>query len=204
MIYLLKYSLVPTHLDFLWLTVKCTGVETALKDIQKLVRPTTIILCCQNGLGSEVLVKQAFPHNQVLRVMVPFNVVELRAGYYHRGSEGHLTIEVTESTRVSISDLVAILNCDLLPVTKSSEIYNLLWAKLQLNLSNSVCALADSPVKAMLQQHSYRRVIALLMRELAIAYVNGGIEYLQMLQSLHLLLCHQLKHHLDDEEWELS
>jgi 2-dehydropantoate 2-reductase len=37
---------------------------------------------------------------------------------------------------------------------------------LQLNLGNSVNALADIPVKAMLEQRGYRRVIALLMTEL--------------------------------------
>jgi len=43
---------------------------------------------------------------------------------------------------------------------------SLLWAKLQLNLGNSVNALANIPVKTMLQQRDYRLVIALLMKEL--------------------------------------
>jgi 2-dehydropantoate 2-reductase len=152
--------------DFLWLTVKCTGVESALKDMQALVHPQTVILCCQNGLGSEESVKQAFPNNHVLRVMVPFNVVEVSAGHFHRGSEGTLAIEQTSETQRLITDLVATIHCDLLAVTTSSDMQALLWAKLQLNLSNSVCALADIPVKPMLEQRSYRQIIALLMQEL--------------------------------------
>jgi 2-dehydropantoate 2-reductase len=51
----------------------------------------------------------------------------------------------------------------------------LLWAKLQLNLGNSVNALADIPVKAMLQQRGYRRVIAMLMQELLLVTDKLGI-----------------------------
>jgi 2-dehydropantoate 2-reductase len=42
----------------------------------------------------------------------------------------------------------------------------LLWAKLQLNLGNAVNAIADIPVKEMLEMPIYRKFIALLMEEL--------------------------------------
>jgi 2-dehydropantoate 2-reductase len=111
-------------------------------------------------------VKQAYPDNMVLRVMVPFNVVELSPGHYHRGSEGTLTIEHTPQSQAGVNTLVMSLNSELLPVSSTADMDALLWAKLQLNLSNSVNALADIPVKAMLEQRAYRKVIALLMREL--------------------------------------
>lgn len=151
---------------FLWLTVKCTGIKQAVIDIAPLVDENTIILCCQNGLGSDAAVKQAYPENLVLRVMVPFNVVELSPGHYHRGSEGKLTIEQTPQSKVGISTVAMAIHSELLPVTTTAEMDALLWAKLQLNLGNSVNALADIPVKAMLEQRSYRKVIALLMGEL--------------------------------------
>lgn len=44
---------------FLWLIVKCTGMKQAILDIALLVDIQTIILCCQNGLGSDAAVKQA-------------------------------------------------------------------------------------------------------------------------------------------------
>jgi len=151
---------------FLWLTVKCTGIKQAVLDIAPLVDKNTIILCCQNGLGSDAAVKQAYPENMVLRVMVPFNVVELSPGHYHRGSEGKLTIEQNPQSKIGVSTLVMSLHSELLPVSTSTDMDALLWAKLQLNLGNSVNALADIPVKAMLEQRAYRRVIALLMEEL--------------------------------------
>ena len=155
-----------TKARFLWLTVKCTGINQAAIDIAPLIDKNTIILCCQNGLGSDAAVKQAYPDNIVLRVMVPFNVAELSPGHYHRGSEGTLTIEHTSESQAGVNSLVMSLNSELLPVRSTADMDALLWAKLQLNLSNSVNALADIPVKTMLEQRAYRKVIALLMKEL--------------------------------------
>lgn len=152
--------------DFLWLTVKCTGVQQASQDIKPLVGPDTVIFCCQNGLGSEQIVQQQFPDNKVLRVMVPFNVVEIEPGHLHRGSEGTLCIESTAESGQMVESLVALLNSPIMPVTQSKDMSSLLWAKLQLNLGNSINALADCPVKKMLEQRSYRLVIAAMMKEL--------------------------------------
>jgi 2-dehydropantoate 2-reductase len=52
----------------------------------------------------------------------------------------------------------------------------LLWAKLQLNLANAVNALADIPVKTMIEDRNYRRVMALLMRELIAVTKAKGID----------------------------
>ncbi|GAA4278907.1 2-dehydropantoate 2-reductase [Aquimarina mytili] len=152
--------------DFLWVTVKCTGVDRACEDISPLVGPDTIILCCQNGLGSDQIMKQKYPQNTILRVMVPFNVAEIKPGHLHRGSEGALSIEVSPGTEEALTSLVKQLNTAIMPVTQTDEMQALLWAKLQLNLGNSVNALANIPVKAMLQQRNYRLVIAELMKEL--------------------------------------
>lgn len=151
---------------FLWLTVKCTGIEQASEDIAPLVDKDTIIFCCQNGLGSDAVLKQRYPDNLVLRVMVPFNVVEMSPGHYHRGSQGQMTIEHTSDSAAGIRALVMSLNSPLLPMATTADMDALLWAKLQLNLGNSVNALADIPVKAMLEQRDYRKVIAVLMTEL--------------------------------------
>lgn len=166
----------PQAVNVLWLTVKCTGLSAALAEMAAFIGTNTLILCCQNGLGSDVRVKQAFPHNQVLRVMVPFNVVELRSGYYHRGSQGELTIERPTTQTELIDSLVNQINSLFLPAKTCTDMTALLWAKLQLNLANSVNALADIPVKAMLEQRDYRRVIALLMRELLCVVDNLAID----------------------------
>ncbi|MEW7291850.1 2-dehydropantoate 2-reductase [Aquimarina sp. 2304DJ70-9] len=152
--------------DFLWITVKCTGIDQASKDISPLVGPNTIIFCCQNGLGSEKVIQRQYPNHTVLRVMVPFNVSEPSPGHLHRGSEGTLYIETTTQLNELICPLVLRLTTPIMPVAQTTKMQELLWAKLQLNLGNSINALADIPVKKMLQQREYRLVIAALMKEL--------------------------------------
>ncbi|GAA5316235.1 MAG: 2-dehydropantoate 2-reductase [Candidatus Pelagadaptatus aseana] len=158
-----EFSVQPqTTTDFLWLTVKCTAVEAVIEDICPLVGPDTIILCCQNGLGSDAAVRQAFSSNTVLRVMVQFNVADMAPNHLHRGSEGDVTVE----HHPRLEAIVEQLNCGLMPVHLSRDMDAVLWAKLQLNLANAINALADIPVKSMLQKRGYRRVIARLMAEL--------------------------------------
>lgn len=90
------------------------------------------------------------------------------------GSEGALTIERALALSDTVNRLVENMNCKLLPVKSSDNMSALMWAKLQLNLGNSVNALADIPVKAMLEQRFYRKVIAALMDELlAVTDVKG-------------------------------
>ncbi|WP_102795241.1 2-dehydropantoate 2-reductase [Bowmanella denitrificans] len=160
--------------DVLWLTVKCTHLAQTAVDIAPLVGEKTVILCCQNGIGSDALIKAIFPRNQVLRVMVPFNVVETVPGCLHRGSEGKLTLESDASGLVRA--LVSLLDCDLMPIDCTSAMTPLQWAKLQLNLGNAVNALADIPVKSMLEQRGYRLVLAALMDELLTLCKVKGIK----------------------------
>ncbi len=155
-----------TYCDFLWITVKCTAIDQVSKEIMPLIGPNTILLCCQNGLGSDQVLKQRYPKNTILRVMVPFNVAELKPGHLHRGSEGTLCIETPIEQKEVITSLVQLLNTTILPASQTDQMQALLWAKLQLNLGNSINALADIPVKEMLEQRDYRLIIAALMKEL--------------------------------------
>ncbi len=156
----------------LWLTVKCTDVEAALPDLPLHLGPDTVILCCQNGLGSEAAVKAAFPGHVVLRGMVPFNVAQLADNHLHRGSGGALTLE----SHPAISGLPAEIRSPLMPLVLADDIEAVLWAKLQLNLVNAVNALSDVPVREMLEQRGYRRVFSACMRELLAVTRKLGIE----------------------------
>ena len=156
----------PKKADILWLTVKCLSVDDAIETIRKCVTDKTIIICCQNGVSNHVNVQHAFPRNSVIRAMVPFNVVTERTGHFHRGSEGHLILERIAAIDDSIQWLGRQINSAYLPVDSSFNMTALQWAKLQLNLGNAVCALADIPVKQMLENKEYRHFISQMMQEL--------------------------------------
>lgn len=146
----------------LWLTVKCTAVAASLADLQTVIGPNTVVICCQNGFGSDQIIRDAFPNNTVLNAVVGFNVAEQAPGHLHRSTDGKLVVE----WHPKIARLVQELNCGLLPATCSRQFLADQWAKLQLNLANPVNALADIPVKAMTEDRGYRKIIAALMQEL--------------------------------------
>ncbi|MBT1449736.1 2-dehydropantoate 2-reductase [Glaciecola sp. XM2] len=162
--------------DVLWITVKCTALNEAMSDIRDLVTKNTLIICCQNGVGNHNVVENAFPHNQVIRAMVPFNVVNDGKGTFHRGSQGNMTLEVVASAEETTKWLARQLNSDLLPVSITYHMTALQWAKMQLNLSNAVNAMADIPVKEMLQTRLYRQFISLLMDELLLVTTKQKIK----------------------------
>ncbi|WP_100658274.1 2-dehydropantoate 2-reductase [Alteromonas flava] len=168
--------------DIIWLTVKCTAINQAISDMAPFVGPKTVILCCQNGLGVDHLLRKAYPHNEVLRVMVPFNVVTLADGHFHRGSQGSLTLESSaydeRLTRLLCApdDISSNQGKGLLPIAFTADMTAVQWAKLQLNLGNSVNALANVPVKAMLEQREFRRIIAAMMEELLLVTNALGLK----------------------------
>lgn len=152
--------------DVLWLTVKCLALESVIPTIVECVTDRTIIICCQNGVANHKIIQQAFPNNQVIRAMVPFNVTNTIENRFHRGSQGHLVLECEGEASDSIKWLARQLNSALLPTDTTYHMTALQWAKLQLNLGNAVNALADVPVKEMLGNYQYRLLIAKMMREL--------------------------------------
>ena len=149
--------------DFIWVTVKSTGLDQALKDIVSLIHPNTILISCQNGLGSEQRLKSAFPQHVVLRAIMQSNVADLGESHLHRGSQGIFEIEEFEINGQNLSELVA---SSVLPAAPVKDIEAAAWAKLLLNLGNAVNALADVPVREMLGNHGYRKIIAKAMLEL--------------------------------------
>jgi 2-dehydropantoate 2-reductase len=148
--------------DFIWLTVKCTAVESNLELLKAFTDANTTIICCQNGLGSEKLVAAAFPNNKVLRAIIGFNVVEEKAGHLHRSTLGELVFEADKK----ITTIAQQLESELLPLHISDGIEAEQWAKLQLNLTNALNALSDIPLKQMLENRDYRKIMASLMDEL--------------------------------------
>lgn len=152
--------------DVIWLTVKCTALTTIKPDLEVFLHKQSVIVCCQNGVESHRVIASLFPEHQVIRAMVPFNVVSERAGCFHRGSEGHFTLEAFQNKLIDTHQIAAIINSEILPTSTTDDITALQWAKLQLNLGNAVNALADIPVKAMLENKTYRLLIAKAMEEL--------------------------------------
>ena len=76
------------------LTTKVTGTAAALEPIAPLVRDDTTILCLQNGLGSEEIVRAALRgRGSVLRGITQFGVIFETAGAIKYMAAGYTVIE---------------------------------------------------------------------------------------------------------------
>lgn len=164
--------------DYLWLSVKCTAVESALDEMAELISDNTIIVCCQNGFGSDRAVRERFKRNTVLGALIGYNVAEPADGHLHRSTEGVLYLQ----QHPTLDSLVPKLNTNLFPCDSADDFVAYQWAKLQLNLANPVNALADIPVKAMLEQRGFRRIVVALQKELIAVTDAQGIELPKLTQ----------------------
>lgn len=163
--------------DLVWLPVKCHSIENAVDELQAFITPETVIICCQNGIGSDQIISEKLS-NPIIKSLVGFNVTNPKAGHFHRATDGALVIE--NSSVFDCEQLIEQLSESMLPCSISNNFEAEQWAKLQLNLTNPVNALADIPVKDMLEQRDYRKIIAALMNELLSVTKAQNIELPQL------------------------
>ncbi|MFT5571864.1 MAG: 2-dehydropantoate 2-reductase [Cryomorphaceae bacterium] len=162
--------------DVIWVAVKCTAMTSIVDELGSLLKPSSTIVCCQNGLGSDQVIRDNFPNHQVLNAIAVFNVAQVSDDHLSKSTEGDFIIEDSESTRECFDQF----SCDLLPSRLSLELNAEKWAKLQLNLANSVNALSDIPILDMLHTRGFRRIIAGMMNELLAVTDAKNIELPKM------------------------
>jgi 2-dehydropantoate 2-reductase len=152
-------------------TVKSADTEAAARSLAQVLGAGALVMSFQNGLGNAAVLRQALLRQIVLAGMVPFNVVNRGQGAFHQGSEGALEVERHTALAVctdlfTSAGLSLVQRADLLPVQ---------WAKLLLNLNNSVNALSGLPLKAQLGERSFRRCVALAQQEALTPLRQAGI-----------------------------
>lgn len=147
--------------DLVLVTVKSAATATAAAELANVLRPGTIVVSFQNGIGNADVLRAALPQSTVLEGMVPFNVVECGPGVFHQGSAGELEIRHAPAMQpfaeaFGKAGMPLIQHADMMPVQ---------WAKLLLNLNNAINALANRPLKEELSQRAYRRCLGMAQKE---------------------------------------
>lgn len=147
--------------DLVLVTVKSADTGAAADAIHAYAKPSTLVLSLQNGVGNVATLRARLTGMTVVGGMVPFNVVQMEEGRFHRGTEGELMVEALPG----IGRWQAIFDAAHLPLVERVDFASVQWGKLLLNLNNPVNALSGLPLKAELSQRAYRRCLALLMEE---------------------------------------
>src|SRR3954470_23294363 len=118
-------------------TVKSADTATVADQIAQHAPQDAAIVSLQNGVGNVALLQERLSGRQVLAGMVPFNVIAMGDGRFHRSTSGD--IHVGEDA----ANTAAALSVPGLHLRASPDIAGVQWGKLILNLNNALSALSD-------------------------------------------------------------
>ena len=135
-------------------TVKSADTAGMADIIARHAPPDVVVVSLQNGVGNAAVLRNRLPGRRVLGGMVPFNVIALGNGRFHRATSGDIVIAQDEgrlAEKLSVAGLT---------IRPTDNIDGVQWGKLVLNLNNALNALADLPLRRQLAQRPWRRLFA--------------------------------------------
>jgi 2-dehydropantoate 2-reductase len=135
-------------------TVKSADTAAMADDIARHAPPDVVIVSLQNGVGNVAVLRNRLPGRCVLGGMVPFNVIALGKGRFHRATSGDIVVEHDEART---AEKLSVPGLNMRP---TDNIEGVQWGKLLLNLNNALNALADLPLRRQLAQRPWRRLFA--------------------------------------------
>ncbi|WLB89628.1 2-dehydropantoate 2-reductase [Bradyrhizobium japonicum] len=151
------------------LTVKSADTAAVAEQIAQHAPEDAVIVSLQNGVGNVAVLRERLGGRRVLAGMVPFNVIAMGEGRFHRSTSGDIHIgEDAENTagKLSVAGLT---------MRASGDITGVQWGKLIINLNNALSALSDLPLAAQLANRDWRRLFADQMAEGLAALKAAGI-----------------------------
>jgi 2-dehydropantoate 2-reductase len=150
-------------------TVKSADTADVAGQIARHAPQDAVIVSLQNGVGNVAVLQERVGGRRVLAGVVPFNVVAMGEGRFHRSTSGDITVgEGADNTGAALS--VPGLN-----LRASRDISGVQWGKLIINLNNALSALSDMPLAAQLANRDWRRLFADQMAEGLAALKAAGI-----------------------------
>ncbi|MGY3442065.1 MULTISPECIES: 2-dehydropantoate 2-reductase [unclassified Bradyrhizobium] len=150
-------------------TVKSADTGEIAELIARHAPADAAVVSLQNGVGNLPLLRDRLPDRKVLGGMVPFNVVALGDGRFHRSTSGDIVIARDDSgtaARLSVPGLA---------IKATSNIDGVQWGKLIVNLNNALNALSNIPLRRQLAQRGWRQLFADQMAEGLAAVRAEGI-----------------------------
>lgn len=145
-------------------TVKSSDTAAAGEELARVLPEagaSCVVVSLQNGVRNAEVLRAKLGARRVCAAMVPFNVLRRDAARFHQGTGGELAFERSPATEALAracveAGLEASVYDDVAPIQ---------WGKLLVNLNNAINALAGVPIKSMLADRGYRRVIAACVGE---------------------------------------
>ncbi len=150
-------------------TVKSDDTPEVADLIAKHGSPSATIVSLQNGTGNVPVLREKLASHRVLAGMVPFNVLALGGGHYHRATSGDILIDKDDA------DTASQINQPELKFRAVDNMIGVQWGKLLINLNNALNALSNLPLRDQLAQRPWRALFADQMSEALAAIKAEGI-----------------------------
>jgi len=147
--------------DFVLFTTKAHQTEAAAHQIRSLVKPETVLISIQNGIGTEDILKEIYPENIVLRGITTIGVCKPKPGLVDFTGEGQTFIGFqTISEKEKAESIVEIMRKSRIDAVKEPNIQGAVFTKTIVN-----CAL--NPLTAIHQVKNKEIFIQNTLREQA-------------------------------------
>lgn len=157
-------------IDVVILTVKSQDSEASARQIANFISPNTALISLQNGVTNKDVIKSVLPEHKIYSAMVPYNVVGLGEGKFHKGTSGDLIFEDGPETRA----LVRNIQGSSIRAQTTDDITGVQWSKLLINLNNALNLLSDLPLQQQIGQRGFRQIWADMIEEgLAVLQAEG-------------------------------
>jgi 2-dehydropantoate 2-reductase len=127
----------------------------AMADLIAVQAPAdALVISLQNGVGNVPVLRERLQGRRILAGIVPFNVVSMGGGHFHRATSGDIVLERDDA------DTAAMLSVPGLTMIASERIVDVQWGKLLFNLNNAINALSGLPLREQLSQRPWRVILA--------------------------------------------
>lgn len=140
--------------DIILVTVKSGDTAEMAHRIGLHASEDAIIISLQNGVGNAGLLKDLLPERDVRAGMVPFNVVNMGGGRFHRGTSGDIVIEKGPK------HVARTLSVTGLGFHERASMTELQWGKLLVNLNNALIALSGLTLRDQMNSMVWRRLMS--------------------------------------------
>ncbi|MEW6767138.1 MAG: 2-dehydropantoate 2-reductase [Pseudomonadota bacterium] len=155
--------------DIILVTVKSGDTAEIADRIAQHASPGAVVVSLQNGVGNVPVLRDKLAGRSVLAGMVPFNVLTLEPGHFHRATSGDILIDK------DAADTASQLSQPELRFRAVENMAGIQWGKLLINLNNALNALSGLPLRDQLSQRPWRALFADQMSEALTALKAEGI-----------------------------
>ncbi len=160
--------------DAVYLAMKGTDVEQAVRDVKGILAPEGYVVTFQNGVVED-RVSAILGRERVIGALVGWGATMHAPGVYEMTSRGEIVVgELDGRLTARVQQLRAMLG-SIGPATVSDNIYGVLWSKLTLNCATSATgAVTGQLLGEMLQRNAGRRLALAIFSEVVdVAEAHG-------------------------------